>query len=62
MTGIPPTNTSEACGASCLLTQSTGSCRDFSVRIMGHEQDDTGLESLREDWTEINEFVDLEDL
>ena len=28
----------------------------------GHEQDDTGLESLREDWTEINEFVDLEDL
>jgi hypothetical protein len=29
---------------------------------MGHEQDDTGLESLREDWTEINEFVDLEDL
>ena len=28
----------------------------------GHEQDDTGLESLREDWTEINEFVDLVDL
>ena len=27
-----------------------------------HEADDTGLEGLREDWTELNEFVDREDL
>lgn len=27
-----------------------------------HEQDDAGLEGLREDWMEINEFVDREDL
>ena len=26
------------------------------------EQDDTGLEGLKEDWTELNEFVDREDL
>ena len=26
------------------------------------ERDDAGLESLREDWTELNEFVDREDL